>query len=128
TTGLWKQTEGFHFEQVNEFSYSNPIPEIYPENSKNPEYLRLFKDGLSFEGQKLLSLSDTLWTITKDYEEGIWIKTSNDGIYQVLPKKMITIGGADFPVLANAYGLFESPDLTIWIAAFGNGIFKMNST
>lgn len=129
TTGLWKQKkEGFEFEQINSVEYSNPVTEVKNENAKTPEFEALFENGLSFEGKEILSLSDSVWTISKDYEGGIWIRTVGDGIFQVLPKKMLTIGENYVQGLSNVYGLYEDTNQNIWAGGFTNGIFRVNNS
>ncbi|MEX0609561.1 MAG: response regulator [Balneolaceae bacterium] len=86
-----------------------------------------FEEGLVIDGKTIISPFDSTITIAPDREGGFWIKTTSAGIYQIYPKKMITIGKKIHEGLFNVYGINEDKKGAIWFNGFNSGIFRIEN-
>ncbi len=77
--------------------------------------------------KQVLNTSRNILQITADKEGSLWVATNGEGIFQILKKKMITIGENNFRGFKNIYGLDWSED-AFWVSTFENGIYKIEDS
>ncbi len=96
-------------------------------NSINNYLITNFQNTVYADGEEVLGTEKPI-TIIAEGEEGIiWVGTNGDGLYQITPNKMITIGDNFMEGLTNIYGLSEAEE-GIWAAGFEQEIFKLSNT
>ncbi|MEO1022967.1 MAG: ATP-binding protein [Bacteroidota bacterium] len=88
----------------------------------------MFQNAVSINGKKVLEIDSSIPFLTGDKEGSVWVATNGDGMYQITPKKMATIGNNLFPGLKNVYGVTEDALGTIWATSFEQQIFRLNDT
>jgi len=77
--------------------------------------------------KEVLNTSRRILHVTADREGSLWVATNGEGVFQILKKRMITIGENNFSGFKNIYGLDWS-DEALWVSTFENGIYKIEES
>lgn len=85
-----------------------------------------FQNRVYIDEIEVLQSNREISFLTLDREGSVWVTTNGDGIYQITPKKMITLGNEFYPGLSNVYGMYEYNN-EIWITSFEGNIFNITS-
>tara|TARA_R110000868_G_scaffold383578_4_gene650614 strand:+ start:26411 stop:30523 length:4113 start_codon:yes stop_codon:yes gene_type:complete len=83
-----------------------------------------FQNRVYIDELEVLQTNREISFLTLDREGSVWVATNGDGIYQIIQKKMITLGNEFYPGLSNVYGMDEFNN-EIWITSFEGNIFKI---
>lgn len=106
-------------------------PTIYFEdnawNGTSNHVLTKVGETVQFDGKPILKTAKEIPYLTLDRDENIWVATNGDGLYQLIPKKILTIGNEVFPGLENVYGMAEE-DGAIWVSSFSQEMFKITES
>lgn len=82
--------------------------------------------AIFIDKKQVLNASRRILHVTADREGSLWVATNGEGVYQILQKKMITIGEDDYAGLKNIYGIDWSDD-ELWVTTFESGVYRINS-
>ena len=120
-----RQTESFT--KTSYVSESEPYFEDNAWAMVNDKLITKVGGSVFIEGEKVLESDKPIPFLTVDKEGGIWVATNGDGLYQIIQKKLITIGKEAYPGLENVYGIVED-GANIWIASYENNVFRINDS
>ena len=77
------------------------------------------------QGQSILSTSSNISQMLQDHEGGLWVATTESGIYQLRPSQISTYGSDEGVGSGNIYPILQRHDGSIWLGSLGGGVTRM---
>ena len=117
-------------ESFKKFQYESEAEAYFEDNAwvaVNDRLITKVGGTVFINGAKVLESDKPIPFLTADKEGGIWVATNGDGLYQIIQKKLITIGNDVYPGLENVYGIVED-GADIWLASYENNVFRITDS
>jgi signal transduction histidine kinase/DNA-binding NarL/FixJ family response regulator/ligand-binding sensor domain-containing protein len=94
-------------------------------NGPNNHSIRKVGNTVFINNKPVLTTGKSITYLANDADGNIWVATNGDGVYQLVPQKVVMLGEDIFPGLQNIYGMAEVGE-DIWVASFENEIFRIS--